>query len=252
MLNTSMKIKCTECNKKFSKKGLGSHMWRTHGLGKTHNPAKLRKRLDSTIDCQYCDRNINTRNIKRHEDACCLNPTNIRRCQLCENILTSWDQTKFCNHSCALTYRNLNTAKSIVNKRKYYCTYCNKELSHKRKYCDHACKNEHIFETKHIPLILAGKKTAESKNTLRKFIINQDGETCSKCGLGAEWDNEPLVLQLDHIDGNSDNNFPNNLRLLCPNCHTQTPTWGSKGNGSRYKKITKRNGYLRDYKIKPV
>ena len=39
-----------------------------------------------------------------------------------------------------------------------------------------------------------------------------------------------------------------NLRLLCPNCHTQTPTYGNAGKGSRYKKNTKRNKYLQEYK----
>jgi hypothetical protein len=41
------------------------------------------------------------------------------------------------------------------------------------------------------------------------------------------------VLQLDHIDGDSDNNYPKNLRLLCPNCHAQTENFGSKGKGSK-------------------
>jgi hypothetical protein len=51
---------------------------------------------------------------------------------------------------------------------------------------------------------------------------------CSKCGIGPEWQGEPLSLQLDHIDGNRHNNARENLRLLCPNCHSQTPTFGSK------------------------
>ena len=50
-------------------------------------------------------------------------------------------------------------------------------------------------------------------------------------------------MQLDHIDGNSDNNFLDNLRLLCPNCHTQTETFST-----RQKKNTVRNRYLRKSK----
>ncbi len=57
-------------------------------------------------------------------------------------------------------------------------------------------------------------------------------DECSKCGLGPEWQEESLVLQLDHIDGNKTNWEVENLRLLCPNCHTQTPTFGSKNRAS--------------------
>jgi 5-methylcytosine-specific restriction endonuclease McrA len=83
---------------------------------------------------------------------------------------------------------------------------------------------------------------------LKKYLIEKFGEQCSECGQEGTWNNSPLVLQLDHIDGDSDNNFLKNLRLLCPNCHTQTENFGSKGQGSRYKKNTKRNLYLREYK----
>ena len=53
-------------------------------------------------------------------------------------------------------------------------------------------------------------------------------EKCSECGQLPFFNNKPLTLQLDHIDGNGRNNVESNLRLLCPNCHTQTPTWGRK------------------------
>ena len=68
------------------------------------------------------------------------------------------------------------------------------------------------------------------------------------CDNKGEYNGQPLSLQLDHVDGNANNDMPSNLRLLCPNCHTQTENFGSKGKGSRYKKITKRNSYLREYK----
>lgn len=55
---------------------------------------------------------------------------------------------------------------------------------------------------------------------------------CTKCGQGPEWHGEPLSLQLDHINGDGSDNTLTNLRILCPNCHTQTPTFGTK----RYKK----------------
>lgn len=51
---------------------------------------------------------------------------------------------------------------------------------------------------------------------------------CDGCGIGSEYNGKPLTLQTDHRDGNPENNNQRNLRWLCPNCHTQTPTWGKK------------------------
>ena len=48
---------------------------------------------------------------------------------------------------------------------------------------------------------------------------------CSDCGVGDEWNGKMLVLELDHIDGDPMNNQQSNLRLLCPNCHSQTATF---------------------------
>jgi hypothetical protein len=47
---------------------------------------------------------------------------------------------------------------------------------------------------------------------------------CYSCGL-SEWLNQPIPLELEHIDGNHANNLLENLTLLCPNCHAQTPTY---------------------------
>lgn len=50
---------------------------------------------------------------------------------------------------------------------------------------------------------------------------------CSVCGIN-EWNGEEITLDIDHIDGNYRNNVLENLRYLCPNCHSQTKTYGNK------------------------
>ena len=133
----------------------------------------------------------------------------------------------------------------------YHCLYCGKENtcgnSKMNKFCDNMCQGKYkwINETVHR---IENNLVPDGSPALKKYLIEKFGEKCFECGIENTWNNKPLVLQLDHIDGDSDNNYPKNLRLLCPNCHSQTENFGSKGKGSRYRKISKRNQYLREYK----
>lgn len=55
-------------------------------------------------------------------------------------------------------------------------------------------------------------------------------EKCNSCGQGPTWNYAKLVLQVDHIYGDNTNHELKNLRLLCPNCHSQTPTYSGRKN----------------------
>lgn len=74
------------------------------------------------------------------------------------------------------------------------------------------------------------KDSTVGQSTLRRFYKRRNDieYKCSKCGIGPIWDGEELALQLDHIDGDNKNNLPDNLRWLCPNCHSQTKTFAGK------------------------
>lgn len=78
--------------------------------------------------------------------------------------------------------------------------------------------------------ILDGKHPHYSSHKLRLRLIDEGlkKDECEECGIGNEYNGKPLSMHLDHIDGNHHNHVFKNLRILCPNCHSQTETHGSK------------------------
>lgn len=77
--------------------------------------------------------------------------------------------------------------------------------------------------------ILAGKHPQYHTGKLKARLIKEQviENKCVGCGI-SEWNAKPITLQLDHINGNSSDHRLENLRLLCPNCHSQTDTWCGK------------------------
>ena len=111
----------------------------------------------------------------------------------------------------------------------FYCSrICFNSDRPKKKIVQKKNKQEKLRER-----FLSGK--IKERSSLRRYLIELNGNKCNICNLINSWQGEPLTLIVDHKDGDASNNHPNNLRLLCPNCNSQTPTFGgrNKGKGRR-------------------
>ena len=69
------------------------------------------------------------------------------------------------------------------------------------------------------------------KRAIKDFLLELQDNRCSICGINNIWNGDLITFILDHIDGDSYNHKRNNLRLICPNCDSQQPTFKSRNKG---------------------
>ena len=136
-------------------------------------------------------------------------------------------------------------AKAKIHPSTYKCVVCDTEskfrTSKNNVYCSVSCQHIDTYN-KFIVSWLAGKVSGSGVNGaskhIKRYILEQQNNKCAKCNIDS-WNNNPIVLELEHKDGDSENNSLDNLECLCPNCHSQTPTYKNRnqGNGRHARRI---------------
>ena len=121
----------------------------------------------------------------------------------------------------------------IVNRPPYYL-YCSNQCQIDKQYTNYIARWKAGLTT--------GKRGIKTQNIaayVARYLREKYGDACSLCGWNkANIKTGKVPLEIDHIDGDSENNSEHNLRLLCPHCHALTPSFRNlnKGKGRRWRR----------------
>lgn len=148
-----------------------------------------------------------------------------KECLFCKNTFYAKTKDyKFCGHSCSASYNNPRKASKFKD-----CDSCGKKLSRGGTSLCHPCsttreRRKRAEDWRNGTLVVTDPRV--TRNLFLEFVDYK----CNNCCL-TSWNNRPITLDLDHVDGDYTNNTFANLRFLCPNCHSQTDTYKAKNYG---------------------
>ncbi len=128
---------------------------------------------------------------------------------------------------------NLTKLKKLIDKHSIDCSHFTGQLWSKGKT---ALDDPRIGKGKEIFVENSSASSLYVRSILKKKKLLE--YCCVLCGNTGSWQNKELTLQLDHINGNSKDHRLENLRWLCPNCHTQTETFCGKNINNGKKKVS--------------
>lgn len=168
------------------------------GYQKSHE-ALSRKRLEQAAAAH-----------RRHAEAA-------RKCLHCRELVPyEARENLFCSKKCSIAARS-RTRAPVAQKTNGSCQTCHAIVAKRQVYC-----------SAHRPR--PALEVLRTDAARRRYLLRKHGNACMIC-RNAVWLGQPIPIELDHIDGDPDNNVEANLRLVCPNCHAQTSTYKGKNKG---------------------
>ena len=185
-----------------------------------------------TVFCLYCGKEIPVGNLPPSE----------------------YNGRKFCNASCAASYNNThrevtrqkkentNANVDVTKEKSGSCLNCGKAIPKQGKYCSQVCQNAYLqseWEKKWFAGEVSGNvgiRWIDTSKHVKTYLLKKYNNSCAKCGWS---ETNPytgtIPLEVEHIDGDPYNTTPENVTLLCPNCHSLTSTYkgANKGRGRK-------------------
>lgn len=220
-------ILCDFCSTRFEKRNADIARTKSHFCSK--KCSKLGQRNRIIVSCNYCGENVERK------------PSEI-------------SETNFCNRSCSASYHNSVSPKRDkgvhyendhngnvykIKRPEKKCITCKCPMSHThKKFCSHRCYSVNrrtiIMNKIKSSNLLTTNNTHRCTESMKSCLAEIQGPNCSICQQKPFWNNKPMIMILDHINGVSNDWRLENVRLVCPNCDTQLDTFKSRNkNGNR-------------------
>lgn len=168
------------------------------------------------------------------------------QCIECAKDLPSIGHRAFCTERCRIDFWERTERAKVPEHRSKgnKCPHCGKNIGNSSITCLECMYIDRTREK--IEAWLSGEWSGAHggneyllSTTIKKYLLEQSDYRCAECGFDTPHPDGSSILQVDHIDGHANNHRPENLKVLCPNCHALTGTFGNrnKGNGRPHKRL---------------
>lgn len=176
-------------------------------------------------------------------------------CEHCgKNFTPKYGTQRFCSRSCSASATNKHRTQTLETRLKISkslrgesvneiyqgqaCKYCGKPIQNifkELEFCCQKCRSQYLYELKVNHWLEDSSKVTSTfiPRYIKQWLKETRGEKCEICGWH-EFNKftNMIPLQIHHIDGNCTNNSPDNLQILCPNCHSLTNNYCSQNIGN--------------------